>query len=123
MPAGRTRFGPLRLPHELKRLDLTQALIDAPADGRRQDFGSLNDPIGIDQELAADIDARGLIVDAINLSEVSRTICDHREWDAPVDHFCELFFVPDLVNELAVDTDRDHLNTKLLKLIKPVSDR
>jgi len=123
MPTGWTRFASLALSHELKCLNLPEAFVDTPAHRRGENLGRLDDPIRIDQELTTDIDAGVPVIDSIHLAKIPRTVGHHRERDAAIDHLGQLLFVPDLVDEHAVDADRDDLDTELFELIEPVSDR
>ncbi len=115
LPFGRGGLGSFRLADELEGVYLAQGFVDISSDGRGHDFVRLHDAVGVDEESSADVDSHVFVVDAVDFAEVPSLVGDHGEGDSAGVHFGELFFVPDFVNELRIDRDREHMDIEFLQ--------
>ena len=122
-PPGRRRLGAAAGADDLVGLDLSDGLGDPAAHRRRQDLHGLDDAVGIDDEPTAQLDPLLLVVDAVGPADVAGLVGEHVERDPAVDHLDELVVVPHLVDEVAVDADREDLATEILELLILVGDR
>ena len=110
-------------PHMLERLDLADQFGHAAPHGWGQHFHGLDDPVGIDQETAPDVQPRRIIIDSIEFADLSARIGKHGEGNPSGDHFGKFFLLPDLMDETAVHTARQDLHSQRFELFMLDGDR
>lgn len=86
--------------------ELADQFFRVPSDGGAQYLGGLYDSLGVDQKAAADIYPFFFVINTIEPANGTRLIGSHGERDVFPDHLAKLRFIPDLVGENAVGTDR-----------------
>lgn len=122
-PAGRADFVATGLAHFGKSANLANHLGDIASHRRRENFGSLHDTVGVNQEPAPDIDIFILVKDLEQLSHFTARIGQHRERHSVRHQLLQLMLLPALVDKLAVDRADEHLGVEVVEFLDLSGDR
>lgn len=120
-PTGRHDLA--RIASMLEGFDLTDQLVRVATYFGGEHFSSPDDPIRVNNESAADVYARRLVVYSVDGPDPPATIREHGERNAALYHLGQLFLLPDLVDKAAVSTDRQDFNPQRFELVVPGSNR
>ena len=107
----------------LKCLQLTDRFRHFASHGRRENLDRLYHAVGIDDEPASHVHTGPSFVYTVHLADFPARIGKHGEGKTAVNHLRQLFFLPDLVHEMAVRAARQHLDIEFFKDFGLAGDR
>ncbi len=122
LPFRRCGFFAFSLVHVLESLHLADGFCDVSSHRWGQNLDSLNDPVRINDEATAHLNASPFIVNAVDFAHVAGCIRGHMPRDTSVNHLRQFVIVPHLVDEGAVYAEGNNLYTQVLKILIPCSN-